>query len=118
MNILFYKLLAIKELEEQAKYLLTANDFDNALENQIRSSGYNSIEKLKELRDDLDAQLLTPEIVQILNSKYKSTTSLNDRIEWFDKLDKAVNERFKFYGLFITTAIYDYLSTKELKETK
>ena len=69
MNILFYKLLARNELLEQAKHIQNARDFDYALENSIRNYGYNPIEKLKELEDDLDVQVLIPEIIYLLESK-------------------------------------------------
>ena len=110
MNILFYKLLARTELLEQAKYIQNARDFDYALENSIRNYGYNPIEKLKELEDDLDAQLLVPEIKELISSN-----SISDNfIEYLRELDKLINEQFKFYGIFITKQMYNYLSKKEI----
>ena len=114
MNILFYKLLARTELLEQAKYIQNARDFDYALENSIRNYGYNPIEKLKELEDDLDAQLLVPEIKELISSN-----SISDNfIDYLRELDSLINERFKFYGIFITKRIYEYLSKKEKNELK
>ena len=114
MNIIFYKLLARNELLEQAKYIQNARDFDYALENSIRNYGYNPIEKLKELEDDLDAQLLVPEIKELISSN-----SISDNfIDYLRELDSLINERFKFYGIFITKRIYEYLSKKEKNELK
>ena len=117
MNIIFYKLLARNELLEQAKYIQNARDFDYALENSIRNYGYNPIEKLKELEDDLDAQLLVPEIIDLLESK-TNYNDLDELIEYLRELDSLINERFKFYGIFITKRIYEYLSKKEKNELK
>lgn len=109
MNILFYKLLARNELLEQAKYVLNARDFEYTLENQIRACGYNPIEKLKELEDDIDSQVLTPEIRDHILTKpiYDSI------IEYMRTLDNLIKERFKYHGIFITNQIYKYLSTKD-----
>ena len=117
MNIIFYKLLARNELLEQAKYIQNARDFDYALENSIRNYGYNPIEKLKELEDDLDAQLLVPEVIDLIESK-TNYNDLDRLIEYLKELDYLINVRFKFYGIFITKQIYNYLSTKEINESK
>ena len=112
MNILFYKLLARTELLEQAKYIQNARDFDYALENSIRNYGYNPIEKLKELEDDLDSQLLVPEIKELMSSN--SILGLDNFIDYLRELDSLINERFKFYGIFITKQVYEYLSKKDI----
>lgn len=117
MNILFYKLLAHTELKEQADYILNSRDLDYALENSIRSYGYNPIEKLKELEDDIDDQVLIPEIIDLLESK-TNYNELDGLIEYLRELDYLINARFKFYGIFITKQIYNYLSTKEINESK
>ena len=117
MNILFYKLLAYNELKEQADYILNSRDFEYTLENSITNCGYNPIEKLKELEDDLDAQLLVPEIIDLLESK-TNYNDLDELIEYLRELDSLINERFKFYGIFITKQIYEYLSKKEKNELK
>lgn len=114
MNILFYKLLARKELQETVDYLMKSQDFEYSLENQIMADGYNAIEKLKELEDDLDAQLLTLEIYDLIKNKSKAT-NLQEEVEYLTKLDNLINDRFKHYGLFIIKQIYDYLSTKCIK---
>lgn len=114
MNILFYKLLAYLTLKEQADYILNSRDPEYTLENHIISTGYNPIEKLKELEGDLDAQLLTPEIIDLIENRSNSTGSLEEHIEFFRKLDATINERFKFYGIFITKQIYDYLIVKKI----
>lgn len=111
MNILFYKLLARTELLEQAKYVLNARDFEYTLENQIRACGYNPIEKLKELEDDIDSQVLTPEIVDFIETK-QEFISFDENIIYLRRLDELVNERFKTYGLYITQQIYAYLHYK------
>ena len=113
MNIIFYKLLARNELLEQAKYIQNARDFDYALENSIRNYGYNPIEKLKELEDDLDAQLLVPEVIDLIESK-TNYNDLDRLIEYLKELDYLINVRFKFYGIFITKRIYDYLIVKKI----
>ena len=111
MNILFYKLLSRNELLEQAKYIQNARDLDYALENSIRSYGYNPIEKLKELEDDIDSQLMIPEICELLDSKTSNfPESLEESIEFFRKLDAIINERFKFYGIFILKQILSFVS--------
>ena len=117
MNIIFYKLLARNELLEQAEYIQNARDFDYALESSITNYGYNPIEKLKELEDDLDSQLLVPEIIDLLESK-TNYNELDGLIEYLRELDYLINKRFKFYGIFITKQIYNYLSTKEINESK
>ena len=83
MTILFYKLLAHKELKEQADYILNSRDPEYTLENHIISAGYNPIEKLKELEGDLDTQLLTPEIIYLIENRSNSTGSLEESIEFF-----------------------------------
>lgn len=110
MNILFYKLLAHKELKEQAEYIQNARDFDYALENCIRKYGYNPIEKLKELEDELDAQVLTPEVYDFMvsNVGYKE----QDIFGYIKELYNLIDARFKMYGIFITNQIKDYLLTK------
>ena len=113
MNILFYKLLAHTELKEQADYILNSRDFDYALENSITNYGYNPIEKLKELEDDLDAQLLVPEIIDLLESK-TNYNELDGLIEYLRELDSLINDRFKSYGLFISKQVYEYLSKKDI----
>ena len=113
MNILFYKLLARKELKEQADYILNSRDSEYNLENIVRSNGYNPLEKLKELEYDLDYQLLVPEIREHIKSR--NTESLDDTIEYLRVLDELINERFKFYGIFILKEMYNYLSVKEIK---
>ena len=113
MNILFYKLLAHKELKEQAEYILNSRDPEYNLENIIRSNGYNPLEKLKELGDNLDYQLLTAEIKEHIISR--NTRSLDESIEFFRVLDELINERFKFYGIFILKEVYNYLSVEEIK---
>lgn len=112
MNILFYKLLAHKELKEEAEYILNSRDTEYTLENHIINTGYNPIEKLKELEDDIDAQVLRPEIYDLV--KNKNTSSLDETIEHLSKLDKLINDSFKFYGIFITKQIYDYLIVKKI----
>lgn len=118
MTILFWKLLAHKELKEQAEYILNSRDPEYTLENFIISNGYNPIEKLKELEDDLDSQLLIPEIIDLFENRSNSTRSLEESIEFFRKLDDTITERFKFYGVFILKEIYNYLSKKEKNELK
>ena len=113
MNIIFYKLLARNELLEQAEYIQNARDFDYALENSIRSYGYNPIEKLKELEDDLDSQLLVPEIIDLLESK-TNYNDLDELIEYLRELDSLINGRFKSYGVFISKQVYEYLSKKDI----
>ena len=113
MNILFYKLLAHKELKEQAEYILNSRYPEYNLENTVLSNGYNPLEKLKELEDDLDSQLVIPEIKEHIISK--NLESLDESIEFFRILDELINERFKFYGIFILKEIYNYLSVKEIK---
>ena len=113
MNIIFYKLLARNELLEQVEYIQNARDFDYALENSIRNYGYNPIETLKELEDDLDSQLLVPEIIDLLESK-TNYNDLDELIEYLRELDSLINDRFKFYGIFITKRIYEYLSKKDI----
>ena len=113
MNILFYKLLAYNELKEQAKYIQNARDFDYALENSIRNYEYNPIEKLKELEDDLDAQLLVPEIIDLLESK-TNYNDLDELIEYLRELDSLINDRFKSYGVIISKQAYEYLSKKDI----
>ena len=114
MNILFWKLLAHNELKEQSNYILNSRDPEYHLENHIIGTGYNPIEKLKELECDLDTQLLTPEIIYLIENRSNSTGSLEEHIEFFRKLDATINERFKFYGIFITKRIYDYLIVKKI----
>ena len=111
MNILFYKLLAHEELKRQSDYILSSRDSEYNLENFIQCSGYNPLEKLKELEDDLDSQLLIPEIIELISSK-SSFDSLEERVQYLQELDTLINERFKFYGIFILKRIYDYLSMK------
>lgn len=119
MNILFYKLLAYSELKEQAAYILNSRDPEYNLENNIRIRGYNPIEKLKELEDDIDSQLMVSEICELLDFKTSNPPeSLEESIEFFRKLDAIINERFKFYGIFIINQIYNYLSKKEINELK
>ena len=113
MNILFYKLLARNELLEQAKYIQNARDFDYALENSIRNYGYNPIEKLKELEDDLDAQLLVPEVIDLIESK-TNYNDLDELIEYLRELDSLINDRFKSYGVIISKQAYEYLSKKDI----
>lgn len=112
MTILFWKLLAHKELKEQADYILNSRDTEYTLENHIISTGYNPIEKLKELEDDLDAQLLTPEIRDFIvsNVGYKE----QDIFGYIKELYDLIDERFKFYGIYITNKIKDYLSHKRI----
>lgn len=111
MNILFYKLLAYEELKRQSDYILNSRDSEYNLENFILCSGYNPLEKLKELEDDLDSQLYTTEISELINSK-GNFDSLEERAKYLQELDTLINERFKFYGIFILKRIYDYLSMK------
>ena len=113
MNIIFYKLLARNELLEQAKYIQNARDFDYALENSIRNYGYNPIEKLKELEDDLDAQLLVPEVIDLIESK-TNYNDLDELIEYLRELDSLINDRFKSYGTIISKQAYEYLSKKDI----
>lgn len=113
MNILFYKLLVLKELKEQADYILNSRDSEYNLENIVRSNVYNPLEKLKELEYDLDSQLLNPEIREHIKSR--NTESLGDTIGYLKVLDELINERFKFYGIFILKEVYNYLSVKEIK---
>lgn len=110
MNILFYKLLAYNMLKEEAEYILNSRDVEYSLENQIIRTGYNPIEKLKELEVDLDSQIITPEIKDLMQNKNNS--SWYETVEYLAKLDKLIDERFKYYGIFITKQIYNYLSTK------
>lgn len=112
MNILFYKLLARKELKEQAEYILNARDQDYALENQIASCGYNPIEKLKELEDDIDTQVLTPELYDFIisNTAYKEA----DVFGYIKELYDLIDNRFKSYGLYISNQIKEYLLTKKI----
>lgn len=114
MNILFYKLLAYEKLKEQADYILKSRDSEYNLENFIQRAGYNPLEKLKELEEDLDSQLCTPEIAGHIDSK-NNFDSLEERVKYLQELDDLINERFKFYGIFILKEIYNYLSTKETK---
>lgn len=114
MNILFYKLLAYKELKEQADYILKSKDSEYNLENFIQLSSYNPLEKLKVLEEDLDLQLYSPEIVEHIASKC-NFDSLEERVKYLRELDDLINKRFKFYGIFILKEIYNYLSTKETK---
>lgn len=112
MNILFYKLLAYNMLKEEAEYILNSRDVEYSLENQIISTGYNPIEKLKELEDDIDAQVLTPEIYDFIvsNIGYKE----KDIFGYIKELYDLIDERFKMYGIFITKQIKDYLLTKKI----
>lgn len=114
MNILFYKLLAYYMLKEEAEYILNSRDVEYSLENQIIRTGYNPIEKLKELEADLDAQLITPEIKDLIQNK--TTLSMDELIKYLTELDKLIDERFKYYGIFITKQIYEYLSKKEIND--
>lgn len=114
MNILFYKLLAREELKRQSDYILKSRDSEYNLENFILCSGYNPLEKLKELEDELDSQLYTTEISEVIESK-ANFDSLEERVQYLKELDTLINERFKFYGVFILKKIYEYLLTKEIK---
>lgn len=118
MNIIFYKLLARNELLEQAKHIQNARDFEYTLENSITNYGYNPIEKLKELEDDLDAQLLVPEIIDLMENKqnYECLNALYSN--YYQALDYIIDNRFKSYGIFITKQVYEYLSKKEINESK
>ena len=107
--------MAHTELKEQVDYILNSRDPEYALENMLRSCWYNPIEKLKELEDDIDSQLMVPEIYELLDSKTSNfPESLEESIEFFRKLDAIIHERFKFYGIFILKQIYNYLSKKEI----
>lgn len=112
MNILFYKLLAYNVLKEQSDYILNSRDPEYALECFIISTGYNPVEKLKELEDDIDAQVLTPEIYDFIvsNVGYKE----QDIFGYIKELYDLIDERFKMYGIFITKQIKDYLLTKKI----
>jgi hypothetical protein len=112
MNILFWKLLAHKELKEEAEYILNSRDIEYSLTNQLRVCNYNPIEKLKELEADLDSQLMTPEIKDLIQNK--TISSVDELIKYLTELDKLIGERFKYYGIFITKQIYEYLSKKEI----
>ena len=90
MNILFYKLLAYNVLKEEAEYILNSRDVEYSLENQIIATGYNTIEKLKELEADLDTQLITPEIKDLMQNKNNS--SWCETVEYLAKLDKLIDE--------------------------
>ena len=58
---------------------------------------------------------MVPEIYELLDSKTSNfPESLEESIEFFRKLDAIINERFKFYGIFILKQIYNYLSKKEI----
>lgn len=108
MNILFYKLLAYSTLKEQADYILNSRDPEYTLENHIISTGYNPIEKLKELECDIDAQVLTTEIYDFIISNTRS----DDIFEYIKELYDLIDVRFKFHGLYLTNQIKDYLLMK------
>lgn len=113
MNDLFYKFLARIELKEQSDYILNSRDFEYALENSIRRDGYNPIEKLKELENDIDSQLLTPEIKELI-SNYNPKKGSHNYMEYFEELDYEIGQKFKSYGVYITKQIYEYLTKKGL----
>jgi hypothetical protein len=116
MNILFYKLIARKELKEKAYYILNARDQDYTLENQIISCGYNPIEKLKELEDDIDDEIITSEIYDFIVSNVKNKEC--NVFEYIKELYDLIDNRFKSYGLYITNEIKEYLLTKKIEEPK
>lgn len=113
MNILFYKLLAYNELKEEADYILNSRDQEYALKNQLRVCDYNPIDELKKLEDDIDSQVLTSIISDVMNTR-PDCESLHDLIEYFDNLHHAVHETLHFEKC-IMTQIYHYLKLKELK---
>lgn len=111
MNILFYKLLAYKELKKEVDYILQSRDLDYSLENFILRSGYNPLKKIKELEEDLDSQICTPEIIEHINTR-NDHKYLGARVMYFNELDVLIKERFKFCEVFILKRIYEYLCSK------
>ena len=107
-NILFYKLLAYERIFKEVQYIENKHDTEYCLDTFKLCNKYNPIEKLKELEDDIESQILNENIISFIeqHKQEKEITTITK------ELINLLNEEFKYFEQYLIDCIFLYIIRK------